>query len=256
MQSLIWLSSRPPVQCPPCTRATPHPTPTQHPTRTHLTPTPVPLHPSLRRDLKPENILLHQSGHIMLTDFDLSYCQGKTTPSLLPVAPPPEPAGGEGARRSHSSSSRSNMRKVRGALRCALSCVHDAGAAKAAPRRAAYLGRRRRAAFAVPLPAWPERWVLQASQLLTPPSSASSALLAINKLPPSQPLARHCKRLPPALPPPHTPHTPQHLCIQSHPPMDPTPIQPSPPSRTPAPAASLPYIPTHLFSLPTPHSLP
>ena len=24
------------------------------------------------RDLKPENILLHQSGHIMLSDFDLS----------------------------------------------------------------------------------------------------------------------------------------------------------------------------------------
>ncbi|KAL4448889.1 hypothetical protein ABPG77_007606 [Micractinium sp. CCAP 211/92] len=35
------------------------------------------------RDLKPENILLHASGHIMLTDFDLSYCQGSTTPSLL-----------------------------------------------------------------------------------------------------------------------------------------------------------------------------
>jgi serine/threonine protein kinase len=31
------------------------------------------------RDLKPENILLHSSGHIMLTDFDLSYCQGSTT---------------------------------------------------------------------------------------------------------------------------------------------------------------------------------
>lgn len=97
----------------------------------HLPPNPhtphaPPCTPSLRRDLKPENILLHQSGHIMLTDFDLSYCQGKTTPSLLPVAPPPEPAGGEGARRSHthSSSSRSNMRKVRGALRCvALRCV-------------------------------------------------------------------------------------------------------------------------------------
>lgn len=33
------------------------------------------------RDLKPENILLHHTGHIMLTDFDLSYCQGKTTPA-------------------------------------------------------------------------------------------------------------------------------------------------------------------------------
>nr|AML79622.1 putative LOV domain-containing protein [Leptosira obovata] len=31
------------------------------------------------RDLKPENILLHHSGHVMLTDFDLSYGQGKTS---------------------------------------------------------------------------------------------------------------------------------------------------------------------------------
>jgi serine/threonine protein kinase len=37
--------------------------------------------------LKPENILMHASGHIMLTDFDLSYCQGSTTASLL-VLPP------------------------------------------------------------------------------------------------------------------------------------------------------------------------
>ena len=42
------------------------------------------------RDLKPENILLHASGHIKLTDFDLSYCQSKTTPKLVPV-PPPRP---------------------------------------------------------------------------------------------------------------------------------------------------------------------
>lgn len=34
------------------------------------------------RDLKPENILMHASGHIMLTDFDLSYNRGKTTVSL------------------------------------------------------------------------------------------------------------------------------------------------------------------------------
>ncbi|TPX43257.1 hypothetical protein SeMB42_g04798 [Synchytrium endobioticum] len=33
------------------------------------------------RDLKPENILLHQSGHIMLTDFDLS------KPSVIPGSP-------------------------------------------------------------------------------------------------------------------------------------------------------------------------
>nr|AML76899.1 putative LOV domain-containing protein [Ettlia oleoabundans] len=43
------------------------------------------------RDLKPENILLHESGHIMLTDFDLSYCQGSTSPSLL-VLPQDHPA--------------------------------------------------------------------------------------------------------------------------------------------------------------------
>jgi serine/threonine protein kinase len=35
------------------------------------------------RDLKPENILIHATGHIKLTDFDLSYCQGKTTPELI-----------------------------------------------------------------------------------------------------------------------------------------------------------------------------
>jgi serine/threonine protein kinase len=34
------------------------------------------------RDLKPENILLHSSGHIMLTDFDLSYAGGTTTPRV------------------------------------------------------------------------------------------------------------------------------------------------------------------------------
>lgn len=48
------------------------------------------------RDLKPENILLHHSGHIMLTDFDLSYGSGTTTPTMqrlpskhnLPVSTP------------------------------------------------------------------------------------------------------------------------------------------------------------------------
>ena len=37
------------------------------------------------RDLKPENILLHHSGHIMLTDFDLSYGNGTTSPSIQRV---------------------------------------------------------------------------------------------------------------------------------------------------------------------------
>ena len=31
------------------------------------------------RDLKPENILLHHTGHVLLTDFDLSYARGATT---------------------------------------------------------------------------------------------------------------------------------------------------------------------------------
>ena len=37
------------------------------------------------RDLKPENILLHRSGHIMLTDFDLSYSSGTTRPTIQRV---------------------------------------------------------------------------------------------------------------------------------------------------------------------------
>ncbi len=39
------------------------------------------------RDLKPENILLHHTGHVLLTDFDLSYCQGKTQPTIEIKAP-------------------------------------------------------------------------------------------------------------------------------------------------------------------------
>nr|AML77557.1 putative LOV domain-containing protein [Stigeoclonium helveticum] len=37
------------------------------------------------RDLKPENILLHASGHVLLTDFDLSYAQGVTEVSIEKV---------------------------------------------------------------------------------------------------------------------------------------------------------------------------
>ena len=35
------------------------------------------------RDLKPENILLHHTGHVLLTDFDLSYARGSTKPSIM-----------------------------------------------------------------------------------------------------------------------------------------------------------------------------
>ncbi len=40
------------------------------------------------RDLKPENILLHDSGHIMLTDFDLSKQAAVTAPQVcISVSP-------------------------------------------------------------------------------------------------------------------------------------------------------------------------
>ena len=35
------------------------------------------------RDLKPENVLLQTSGHVVLTDFDLSYC-GRSSASIEP----------------------------------------------------------------------------------------------------------------------------------------------------------------------------
>ena len=62
-----------------------------------------------RRDLKPENILLHGSGHVMLTDFDLSYCQGSSSPSLLVLPadhPSVAPAGGAAAARPEGRESR------------------------------------------------------------------------------------------------------------------------------------------------------
>eukprot|EP00775_Hariotina_reticulata_P006771 gene6771-6988_t len=34
------------------------------------------------RDLKPENILLHHTGHVLLTDFDLSFARGHTNPQM------------------------------------------------------------------------------------------------------------------------------------------------------------------------------
>ena len=39
------------------------------------------------RDLKPENILLHHTGHVLLTDFDLSFSQGQTKPLYKQVKP-------------------------------------------------------------------------------------------------------------------------------------------------------------------------
>ena len=36
------------------------------------------------RDLKPENILLHHTGHVLLTDFDLSYTKGATPARVSP----------------------------------------------------------------------------------------------------------------------------------------------------------------------------
>jgi serine/threonine protein kinase len=54
------------------------------------------------RDLKPENILLHSTGHVMLTDFDLSYCQGSTTPSLLMLPGEAAAAAAAGVPRSSS----------------------------------------------------------------------------------------------------------------------------------------------------------
>ncbi len=37
------------------------------------------------RRTQPENILLHHTGHVMLTDFDLSYGKGVTVPRLEKV---------------------------------------------------------------------------------------------------------------------------------------------------------------------------
>nr|AML79491.1 putative LOV domain-containing protein [Pediastrum duplex] len=49
------------------------------------------------RDLKPENILLHHTGHVLLTDFDLSYARG-TASAKIQATP------SEGAKRVKSSS--------------------------------------------------------------------------------------------------------------------------------------------------------
>ena len=61
------------------------------------------------RDLKPENILLHTSGHIKLTDFDLSCCASKIHPTLLPRSAvksiPEDSDASEGQKNRESSSS-------------------------------------------------------------------------------------------------------------------------------------------------------
>lgn len=44
------------------------------------------------RDLKPENVLVHGSGHIVLTDFDLSYC-ASSRPHMLPPSKTSKNAG-------------------------------------------------------------------------------------------------------------------------------------------------------------------
>lgn len=46
------------------------------------------------RDLKPENILLHGSGHVMLTDFDLSFGKGMTEAKMEKTVTPVEPSTG------------------------------------------------------------------------------------------------------------------------------------------------------------------
>jgi len=75
------------------------------------------------RDLKPENILLHASGHIKLTDFDLSYCQGKTTPKLVET-----PIGKKGGPVASSTSMNNNDNGNAAAVQ--VSQTEGAGAAK------------------------------------------------------------------------------------------------------------------------------
>uniref|UniRef100_A0A126X3J4 non-specific serine/threonine protein kinase n=2 Tax=Chlamydomonadaceae TaxID=3051 RepID=A0A126X3J4_9CHLO len=50
------------------------------------------------RDLKPENILLHHTGHVLLTDFDLSFSKGVTKPRVeRHVVPKKKATKGSGA---------------------------------------------------------------------------------------------------------------------------------------------------------------
>ncbi|GLC37022.1 hypothetical protein PLESTB_001400700 [Pleodorina starrii] len=63
------------------------------------------------RDLKPENILLHHSGHVLLTDFDLSYSKGVTSPRIERVA---APEGGAAAAGGGAASGSKSPRKSSG----------------------------------------------------------------------------------------------------------------------------------------------
>lgn len=66
------------------------------------------------RDLKPENILLHHTGHVLLTDFDLSYARGTTQPRIQTTS--------AHAGKRHSSSSCTKV-EVRGSAGGATGCL-------------------------------------------------------------------------------------------------------------------------------------
>ncbi|KXZ43471.1 hypothetical protein GPECTOR_89g491 [Gonium pectorale] len=57
------------------------------------------------RDLKPENILLHHTGHVLLTDFDLSFSKGVTNPKIERTGPAAgDASGGKSPKKSSSKS--------------------------------------------------------------------------------------------------------------------------------------------------------
>jgi serine/threonine protein kinase len=64
------------------------------------------------RDLKPENILLHHTGHVLLTDFDLSYARGTTQPRIEATS------AHAGKRHSSSSCTKAEVRGKGGSAGC------------------------------------------------------------------------------------------------------------------------------------------